>query len=42
LPIHALYPSRRFVSSKIRAFIDFLAEEFRNDPLIAVDDHSAT
>ena len=40
LPIHALYPSRRFVSSKVRAFIDFLAEEFRNDPPIAVDEYA--
>src|SRR6266511_3096745 len=40
LPIHALYPSRRFVSSKVRALIDFLAEEFRNDPLIAVDEYA--
>ena len=40
LPIHALYPSRRFVSSKVRAFIDFLAEEFGSDPLIAVADHA--
>jgi DNA-binding transcriptional LysR family regulator len=39
LPIHALYPSRRFVSSKVRAFIDFLADEFGCDPLIAVADH---
>jgi hypothetical protein len=40
--LHALSPTRRFVSSKLRAYIDLLAAEFRNDPLIAVDDHSTT
>lgn len=36
LPIHAVYPSRRMVTPRVRAFVDFLAEEFRGDPALAV------
>ena len=32
LPIHAVYPTRRFLAPKVRAAIDFLAEEFAADP----------
>lgn len=28
LPIYAVYPSRRFLPAKVRAFVDFLAERF--------------
>ncbi len=31
LPIHAVYPTRRFLAPKVRAMIDFLAEEFGAD-----------
>ena len=31
-PIHALYPSRRFVPQKTRAMIDFLEQRFAMDP----------
>lgn len=31
LPIHAVYPTRRFVAPKVRAMVDFLAEEFGAD-----------
>jgi DNA-binding transcriptional LysR family regulator len=30
--IHAVYPSRRHLSAKVRSFIDFLAERFAADP----------
>jgi DNA-binding transcriptional LysR family regulator len=35
LPMHAVYPSRRFVPMKVRAMIDYLEAEFRQDPLIS-------
>jgi DNA-binding transcriptional LysR family regulator len=35
LPIHAIYPSRRLISPKVRAMVDFLAEEFASDPVIS-------
>jgi len=35
LPIHVVYPSRRMVTPRARAFIDYLIEEFRNDPVMA-------
>jgi DNA-binding transcriptional LysR family regulator len=35
LPIHAVYPSRRHIAPKVRAMIDFLAETFRDDPLLS-------
>jgi len=31
LPMHAVYPSRRFVSLKVRAMIDYLSHEFAPD-----------
>lgn len=34
LPIHAVYPSRRFVPTNVRAVVDFLAEEFKTEPRI--------
>lgn len=37
-PITAVYPSRRFVPLKVRAMIDFLADEFRLDPRLS--DHA--
>jgi DNA-binding transcriptional LysR family regulator len=35
LPLHAVYPSRRHLASRVRAVIDFLVEEFRLDPVIS-------
>jgi DNA-binding transcriptional LysR family regulator len=35
LPIHAVYASRRFVAAKVREMVDFLAEEFAQDPLLS-------
>lgn len=32
----AVYPSRRQLSAKVRAFIDFLEEKFEHDPLLEV------
>lgn len=32
-PIYIVYPSRRFLAPRTRAVIDFLVEEFRNDPV---------
>lgn len=34
-PIQAVFPERKLVSSKVRAFVDFLAEEFRLDPRLS-------
>jgi len=33
-PIHAIYPSRRFVPQKTRVMIDFLEQRFALDPTI--------
>lgn len=30
-PIHAVYPSRRHLSAKVRAFVDFIAERFASE-----------
>ena len=38
LPIHAVYPSRRLVPTKVRAIIEFLASEFGRDPLLSDGD----
>jgi DNA-binding transcriptional LysR family regulator len=35
LPIHAVYPSRRLLSAKVRAVIDFLNHEFQIDPALS-------
>jgi DNA-binding transcriptional LysR family regulator len=35
LPIHAVYPSRRLLSAKVRAVIDFLSHEFQIDPALS-------
>jgi hypothetical protein len=35
LPIHAVYPSRRLVPTKVRVMIEFLASEFGLDPLLS-------
>jgi hypothetical protein len=35
-PIHLVYPSRRFVSAKVRAVSDFLAEELQTEPALLV------
>jgi DNA-binding transcriptional LysR family regulator len=32
LPTYVVYPSRRFLAPKVRAMIEFLAQEFENDP----------
>ncbi len=32
LTINAVYPSRRFLSAKVRSFVDFLAESFAGEP----------
>ena len=37
LPIHAVYSSRRQVSAKVRAMIDFLAASFATSPLLSGD-----
>jgi DNA-binding transcriptional LysR family regulator len=34
-PIHAVYPSRRFLAPKVRAMIDYLANEFERDPKLS-------
>jgi len=31
IPIHAVYPSRRHLSAKVRAFVDFMAERFAGE-----------
>jgi len=33
-PIHAVYPSRRFVPQKTRVMIDFLEQRFATDPTL--------
>lgn len=38
LPMHVVYPTRRFVSPRVRAVIEFLAEEFRRDALLSAGD----
>jgi DNA-binding transcriptional LysR family regulator len=35
LPIQAVYPSRRLVPPRVRAFVDYLVEEFRADARLA-------
>lgn len=35
MPIQAVYPSRRLVPPRVRAFVDFLLDEFRTDPRLA-------
>ena len=35
MPIHAVYASRRLVTPRVRAFVDFLAHEFAADPVLA-------
>lgn len=35
LPIQAVYPSRRLVPPRVRAFVDYLVTEFRTDPRLA-------
>ena len=35
LPIHAVFPSRRLVPTKVRAMIEFLAAQFECDPLLS-------
>jgi DNA-binding transcriptional LysR family regulator len=35
LPIQAVYPSRRLVPPRVRAFVEYLAQEFRNDSKLA-------
>lgn len=34
-PIHAIMPTRRLITPRVRAFVDFIAEEFRRDPRLA-------
>jgi DNA-binding transcriptional LysR family regulator len=38
-PISAVYRSRRFLSPRVRAMIDFLAEEFNEDPDLRIQDN---
>jgi len=33
LAVHAVYPSRRHLSAKVRSFIDFLVERFAGNPI---------
>lgn len=35
MPIQAVYPSRRLVPPRVRAFVEFLLAEFRTDPRLA-------
>ena len=35
MPVHAVYASRRLVTPRVRAFVDFLAAEFAADPVLA-------
>ena len=35
MPVHAVLPSGRFISARVRALLDFLIEEFARDPLLA-------
>jgi DNA-binding transcriptional LysR family regulator len=37
LPLNALYPSRRFVPAKVRAFVDYFEAAFRLEPTISTD-----
>jgi DNA-binding transcriptional LysR family regulator len=37
LPIYTVYPSRRLLSAKVRAMIDFLAVGFAASPLLRGD-----
>jgi DNA-binding transcriptional LysR family regulator len=37
LPLNALYPSRRFVPAKVRAFIDYFEAEFSQEPTISAN-----
>jgi DNA-binding transcriptional LysR family regulator len=41
LPIHAVYSSRRQLSAKVRAMIDFLAAEFERSPLLSLHQDDA-
>ena len=34
--VHAIYPSARFLSGKVRLFLDFVSEEFKNAPALQV------
>jgi DNA-binding transcriptional LysR family regulator len=34
LPIHVVYPQRRFLPLKVRCFVEFLIEEFSADPVL--------
>lgn len=38
-PIHALYPSNRHLSAKVRSFVEFVIEQVRPTPPWAVDNH---
>ena len=35
IPIHAVYPSRRHLSAKVRTFVDFIAKRFAGEALTA-------
>lgn len=37
-PVHALYPSNRHLSAKVRAFVDFVIDSVRNNPPWALHD----
>ncbi len=34
LPIHAVYPQRRHLPLKVRCFVDFVAEQFVDNPVL--------
>lgn len=40
LPIQAVYPSRRLVPPRVRAFVDFLADAFGDDPRLSLNARS--
>lgn len=41
VPVHAVYPSQRFLAPRTRAVIDFLVDEFRSDPALGTLLHGA-
>ena len=34
LPIHAVYPQRRYLPLKVRSFVEFLGDQFANNPVL--------
>jgi DNA-binding transcriptional LysR family regulator len=34
LPVHAVYPQRRYLPLKVRCFVDFLMKKFAESPIV--------